>query len=145
MTNIENDIVTFKRDDELIEIASKTILWAAGVQGSAMGKVLAENTGVECDLSGRVIVEPDLTIKGYKNIFLLGDLGNFSHQNGKQKRCLRRAMPTQEPRLSETDEERKNFYRFRVAGAAHDLFIVQVCAKISLFCHSPKTFAISEI
>ena len=83
VTNIENDIVTFKRDDELIEIASKTILWAAGVQGSAMGKVLAENTGVECDLSGRVIVEPDLTIKGYKNIFVLGDLGNFSHQNGK--------------------------------------------------------------
>ncbi|MEH2119233.1 hypothetical protein [Nostoc sp.] len=29
-----------------------------------------------------------------------------------------------------TDEERENFYRFRVAGAAHDLFIVQVCAKI---------------
>ncbi|MEH2448334.1 MAG: hypothetical protein V7K18_21930 [Nostoc sp.] len=36
----------------------------------------------------------------------------------------------QEPRSPETDEERENFYRFRVAGAAHDLFIVQVCAKI---------------
>ncbi|MGM3306190.1 NAD(P)/FAD-dependent oxidoreductase [Anabaena sp. WFMT] len=83
VTNIENDIVTFKQNDELTDIAAKTILWAAGVQGSALGKVLAERTDVECDFSGRVIVEPDLTIKGYKNIFVIGDLANFSHQNGK--------------------------------------------------------------
>lgn len=83
VTNIENDIVTFKQGDLVQEIASKTILWAAGVKGSAMGQVLANRTGVECDRSGRVIVEPDLTIKGYKNIFVIGDLGNFSHQDGK--------------------------------------------------------------
>jgi len=83
VTNIENNIVTFKQGDEVTAIASKTILWAAGVQGSVMGKVLAERTGVECDSSGRVIVEPDLTIKGYENIFVVGDLGNFSYQDGK--------------------------------------------------------------
>ncbi|MEH2315792.1 NAD(P)/FAD-dependent oxidoreductase [Nostoc sp.] len=83
VTNIENNIVTFKQGDELTEITSKTILWAAGVQGSPLGKALAKSTGVECDRDGRVIVEPDLTIKGYKNIFVVGDLGNFSHQNGK--------------------------------------------------------------
>ncbi|MCC5617089.1 NAD(P)/FAD-dependent oxidoreductase [Nostoc sp. CHAB 5836] len=83
VTNIEDDIVTFKQGDELIEIASKTILWAAGVQGSPMGKVLAESTGVGCDPSGRVIVEPDLSIKSYNNIFVIGDLANFSHQDGK--------------------------------------------------------------
>jgi NADH dehydrogenase len=83
VTNIENDVVTFKQGDEVQEIASKTILWAAGVKGSAMGQILASRTGVECDRSGRVIVEPDLTIKGYKNIFVIGDLGNFSHQDGK--------------------------------------------------------------
>ncbi|QXE21451.1 NADH dehydrogenase [Richelia sinica FACHB-800] len=82
VTNIENDIVTFKKGDEVQEVASKTILWAAGVQGSPMGRILAERTGVECDRSGRVIVEPDLSIKGYNNIFVIGDLANFSHQNG---------------------------------------------------------------
>ncbi|MBG1267116.1 NAD(P)/FAD-dependent oxidoreductase [Nostoc sp. WHI] len=83
VTNIEGDIVTFKQDNEFTEIASKTILWAAGVQGSPMGKVLAESTGVECDYSGRVIVEPDLSIEGYANIFVIGDLANFSHQDSK--------------------------------------------------------------
>ncbi|BAY31127.1 NADH dehydrogenase [Nostoc carneum NIES-2107] len=83
VTNIENDIVTYKQGDEITAIPSKTILWAAGVQGSPMGRVLAKRTGVECDKAGRVIVEPDLTIKGYDNIFVIGDLGNFSHQDGK--------------------------------------------------------------
>ncbi|MBE9008340.1 NAD(P)/FAD-dependent oxidoreductase [Fortiea sp. LEGE XX443] len=83
VTNIENDIVTFKQNGEVKEIPSKTILWAAGVKASPMGQVLAERTGVECDHAGRVIVEPDLTVRDYKNIFVVGDLGNFSHQNGK--------------------------------------------------------------
>ncbi|MBN3944258.1 NAD(P)/FAD-dependent oxidoreductase [Nostoc sp. NMS9] len=83
VTNIENDVVTLKQGDEVKEIGSKTVLWAAGVKASAMGKVLAERTDAECDRAGRIIVEPDLSIKGHPNIFVVGDLANFSHQNGK--------------------------------------------------------------
>jgi len=83
VTKIENDVVTLKQGEEVREIASKTILWAAGVKASPMGKVLAERTGAQCDRAGRVIVESDLSIKGYDNIFVVGDLAHFSHQNGK--------------------------------------------------------------
>lgn len=83
VTNIENDVVTMKQEDGVKEIAAKTVLWAAGVKASAMGKVLAERTGAELDRAGRVVVEPDLSVKGYSNIFVIGDLANFSHQNGK--------------------------------------------------------------
>ncbi|MBW4562012.1 MAG: NAD(P)/FAD-dependent oxidoreductase [Mojavia pulchra JT2-VF2] len=83
VTNIENDIVTIRQGDDIREIASKTILWAAGVKASPMGKVLAERTGAELDRAGRVVVEADLSVKGYSNIFVIGDLANFSHQNGK--------------------------------------------------------------
>lgn len=83
VTNIENDIVTIKQGEEVKTIASKTVLWAAGVKASAMGKVLMDKTGAECDRAGRVIVEPDLSIKGHSNIFVVGDLANFAHQNGK--------------------------------------------------------------
>ncbi|AKG23535.1 NAD(P)/FAD-dependent oxidoreductase [Calothrix sp. 336/3] len=81
VTNIENDIVTFKQGDEIQEVTSKTILWAAGIQASGIGKILAERTGAECDRAGRVIVEQNLSIKGHKNIFVVGDLAHFSHQN----------------------------------------------------------------
>ena len=45
-----------------------------------MGKVLAERTDAELDRAGRVIVEPDLSIKNYGDIFVIGDLANFPHQ-----------------------------------------------------------------
>ncbi|GAB1540749.1 NAD(P)/FAD-dependent oxidoreductase [Scytonema sp. NUACC21] len=83
VTNIEGDIVTLKQGDDVKQIAAKTVLWAAGVKASPLGQLLAERTGVECDRAGRVIVEPDLSIKGYDNIFVVGDLANFAHQNGK--------------------------------------------------------------
>jgi NADH:ubiquinone reductase (H+-translocating) len=83
VTHIENDIVTIKQGDEVKEIPAKTVLWAAGVKASPMGQVLTQRTGVESDRAGRVIVEPDLSIQGYPNIFVVGDLANFAHQNDK--------------------------------------------------------------
>jgi len=59
------------------------VLWAAGVQASPLGRVLAERVGAKLDRAGRVIVEPDLTIAGHPEILVIGDLASFSHQAGK--------------------------------------------------------------
>lgn len=83
VTNIEDNVVTIRRGDRTEQIPAQTILWAAGMKASGMGKVLAENTDVQLDRAGRVMVEPDLSISGYPNIFVIGDLANFSHQDGK--------------------------------------------------------------
>ncbi|MEA5594457.1 NAD(P)/FAD-dependent oxidoreductase [Rivularia sp. UHCC 0363] len=83
VTGIEGDIVTVKQGDEIKQFAAKTVLWAAGVKASPLGKVIAEKTGTECDRAGRVIVEPDLSLKGYPNIYVIGDLAHFAHQTGK--------------------------------------------------------------
>ena len=56
-----------------IECACK--VWAAGVQASSLGKLIAEQSdGTEIDRAGRVIVEPDLTVKGHPDVFVVGDL-----------------------------------------------------------------------
>lgn len=56
-----------------IECACK--VWAAGVQASSLGAMLAEQSdGTETDRAGRVIVEPDLSIKGHPYVFVVGDL-----------------------------------------------------------------------
>jgi NADH dehydrogenase len=56
-----------------IECACK--VWAAGVQASSLGKIIADQSdGTEIDRAGRVVVEPDLTVKGYPNVFVVGDL-----------------------------------------------------------------------
>lgn len=60
-------------------IRARTTLWAAGVEASPLGKML----GVETDRSGRVPVEPSLTVPGLPNVFVIGDLANAKDNNGK--------------------------------------------------------------
>ena len=50
-------------------------VWAAGVQASPLGELIAEQSrGTEIDRAGRVVVEPDLSVKGYPNVFVVGDM-----------------------------------------------------------------------
>ena len=80
VTNIEDNVVTIRRGEETEQIPAQTILWAAGMKASGMGQVLAKSTGVQLDRPGRVIVNPDLSVTEYPNIFVIGDLANFPHQ-----------------------------------------------------------------
>lgn len=83
VTNIADNIVTIRRGEQVEQIPAQTVLWAAGMKASGMGEVLFNSTGVELDRAGRVMVAPDLSIPGYPNIFVIGDLANYSHQDGK--------------------------------------------------------------
>lgn len=83
VTDITDDIVTMRQEDKVEQIPAKTILWAAGVKASPMGAILAAKTGAELDRVGRVVVASDLSVPNYPNIFVVGDLASFSHQNGK--------------------------------------------------------------
>jgi len=56
-----------------------TIVWAAGVAASPLVATL----GVPLDRAGRVLVEPDLTIPGHPEVFVVGDAAAFLHQGGK--------------------------------------------------------------
>ena len=80
VTDIDDDVVTVRQGDRTEQIRAKTILWAAGVRASAMGKVLAARAGAQLDRSGRVMVNPDLSLPGQPNIFVVGDLAHFAHQ-----------------------------------------------------------------
>jgi NADH:quinone reductase (non-electrogenic) len=55
-------------------IASRTVVWAAGVTASGLASRLADLTGAERDRAGRVTVEPDLTLPGHPEVFALGDM-----------------------------------------------------------------------
>jgi len=63
-------------------IPSRTVLWGAGVIASSFARKVAEAAGAETDRAGRVIVEPDLTIPGHPEIFVIGDLAVL-HTDGK--------------------------------------------------------------
>ncbi|HZP16795.1 MAG TPA: NAD(P)/FAD-dependent oxidoreductase [Terriglobales bacterium] len=56
-------------------IPSTVTLWAAGVAASPLGRLL----GAATDRAGRVEVEPDLSIPGHPEVFVIGDLASFRH------------------------------------------------------------------
>jgi NADH dehydrogenase len=59
-------------------IPARTVLWAAGVQASP----LARSLGVPLDRAGRVVVQPDLTVAGHPEAFVIGDLAAAVQANG---------------------------------------------------------------
>lgn len=71
------------KSGEVLRLATRTLLWAAGTKATAMGKVLAERTGAALDRMGRVVVAPDLSIPDYPDIFVIGDLAHYAHQTGE--------------------------------------------------------------
>jgi NADH dehydrogenase len=74
-----------------IECACK--MWAAGVQASPLGKMIAEQSdGTEVDRAGRVVVEPDLTVKGHPHVFIVGDLMSVPGVPGMAPRSKARNM-----------------------------------------------------
>jgi NADH:ubiquinone reductase (H+-translocating) len=79
VTNIDGDSVTIKSGETVETVQSGTVLWAAGIKASPLGKLLAAQTGAEIDRIGRVMVESDLSVPGYPNLFVAGDLAHYAH------------------------------------------------------------------
>lgn len=61
------------------KIAAASVLWAAGVRAADIGRTL----GAPVDQAGRVMTEPDLTIEGHPEVFVLGDMSNRAGANGR--------------------------------------------------------------
>ena len=80
VTGIDADGVTYEtREGDAVNahrLSSKTVVWAAGVAGSALGKALAAETGAALDRAGRVVVEPDLSLADHPEIAVIGDLAS---------------------------------------------------------------------
>jgi NADH:quinone reductase (non-electrogenic) len=85
VVGIDGDSVTIDGSGTTERIASRTVVWAAGVTASGLAGRLAELTGAERDRAGRVTVEPDLTLPGHPEIFALGDMVRVREPDGTSR------------------------------------------------------------
>ncbi|MFN0135866.1 MAG: NAD(P)/FAD-dependent oxidoreductase [Phycisphaerae bacterium] len=83
VTDVQPGVVRLRSGEVNESLAAHTVLWSAGVQGSPLGRMLAEQTGCELDRMGRVMVGGDCTIVGYPHIYVIGDLAHFRGPGGK--------------------------------------------------------------
>jgi len=80
VTEIGQSYVRTQHAEKTQQIDAKTILWAAGVAASSLGQILERETGASLDGAGRVVVERNLSVKSHPEIFVIGDLASFMHQ-----------------------------------------------------------------
>jgi NADH dehydrogenase len=83
VTEIQPEQVRVRSGEQEEWLPTHTILWGAGVQASPLAAVLAKAAGAEIDRAGRVTIEPDCTLKGHPEVFVIGDMTSYPHQTGK--------------------------------------------------------------
>jgi NADH dehydrogenase len=65
-------------------IGTETVIWAAGVKASGLGKLLADAVGgVPLDKAGRIMINPDCTVGNRPDVFAVGDVANLKGPDGK--------------------------------------------------------------
>jgi NADH dehydrogenase len=80
VTGVDGEGVDFTMADGLQgRINARTVVWAAGVQASPLGAML----GASVDRAGRVTVEPDCSIPGHPELFVIGDMAAYKGAEGK--------------------------------------------------------------
>lgn len=85
MTDVQPDRAVILRNNETVTLPTHTIIWAAGVKGNPLGKLLVDAAGIPatCDKGGRVVVNPDCSVPGRPNLFVIGDLMSLTGPDGK--------------------------------------------------------------
>jgi NADH dehydrogenase len=78
----ERGLVVQDKDGTRRRIEAITKVWAAGVQASPLGKQLSEQTGAKLDRAGRIEVNPDLTLPGHPEVFVVGDMISLNNLPG---------------------------------------------------------------
>ena len=81
VVDIKESSLTIEKDGEPSHIATRSVIWAAGVQASPLAKVIADSTGSPTDRAGRLQVRPDCSLEDCDNIFAIGDIACYLDQH----------------------------------------------------------------
>jgi NADH dehydrogenase len=83
VTDVDERGIEMKfKDGRTERIDTVTKIWAAGVQASSLTQTLAEQTGAPLDRAGRIGVNPDLTLPGHPEVFVVGDMISLDNLPG---------------------------------------------------------------
>jgi len=118
-------INTNAEDPSLRRVEAMTKIWAAGVEASPLGRIVAAAAHAEVDRAGRVQVNPDCTLPGHPEVFVVGDLMSLDGLPGLARVAIesgRHAARTIVRRLHGDTAERPFRYRDRAAMATISRF-----------------------
>jgi NADH dehydrogenase len=81
--DVDRNGLTVEAGGHSSRIESHTVIWAGGVTMPPVAKTIAARTKAETDRAGRIKVNTDLTVPGYPDIYVTGDLASLAGADGK--------------------------------------------------------------
>jgi len=91
-TDVDFDGIDVKTPDGTDRIHAHTVIWAAGVAASPLGKLLGDASGADVDRAGRVAVLPDCTLPGHPEVFAIGDMMSLDHLPGVAEVAMQQGL-----------------------------------------------------
>jgi NADH dehydrogenase len=111
-------LVYRQADGAVQRIDARTVLWAAGMRASPLARRLSQRTGAPLDRSGRIMVGEDLSVPGYPEIYVLGDMAHCAAPDGKP-------LPGVAPVAMQQGRYAARQIRLRLAGKSLPAFAYQ--------------------
>ncbi|HVQ18795.1 MAG TPA: NAD(P)/FAD-dependent oxidoreductase [Actinomycetes bacterium] len=114
VTGVDAHAVDYEHSGRLHRLEATTKVWAAGVAAGSLATTLADQTGVERNRAGQLVLEPDCTLPGHSEVFVVGDLMSTPGVPGVAQLAIqsgRHAARTIRARLDGRTDSRPFVYR----------------------------------
>lgn len=120
VTDVRRDGVTVspKGGGPSRDYATRTVLWTAGVESVPFAKHAAEVLGAQTDRSGRITVDPDLSVPGHREVFVIGDLAGRDGLPGVAENAMQGGLHAAACIRRDLSGRRRKDYRYRDLGSA---------------------------
>jgi NADH dehydrogenase len=114
----EGVTVTPKDGGPAQQYEARTVLWTAGVEAVPFARHVAEVLGAETDRAGRIAVEPDLTVPGHPEVFVVGDLVGRDNLPGVAENAMQGGLHVAACLKRDLEGKPRRPYRYRDLGSA---------------------------
>ncbi len=120
MTDVGRDGVTItpKAGGPDERYVARTVLWTAGVEAVPFARHVAKVLGADADRSGRIAVEPDLSVAGYPEVFVIGDLAGRDNLPGVAENAMQGGLHVASCIRRELAGKPRKPFRYRDLGTA---------------------------
>ena len=120
VTNVCRECVTIspKAGGPDKDYPTRTVLWTAGVEAVPFARHVATALGATADRSGRIAVDPDLTVPGHPEVFVIGDLAGRDHLPGVAENAMQGGLHAAECIRRDLAGKPRRPYKYRDLGSA---------------------------
>jgi NADH:quinone reductase (non-electrogenic) len=133
VTDIDEDGVVITKSNSITQrIEAATKVWAAGMEGAGIGADLAAGAGAQLQRSGRVEVEPDCSLPGYPEVFVVGDLMALGDLPGVAEVAIQSGVHTARTIRRRLEGKASRPFRYRDLGTLAVVSRFSAVAKIGI-------------